>query len=95
MIYKLSALNGIVEPMVEGTVPGSLLNQFSLDEYQSFPVATTRNVSWSKYASASETSNNVYILDSNLQIISSLENMAPGGEFMLSDFRGSGLCSYF
>ena len=89
VIYKLSALNGIVEPMVEGTVPGSLLNQFSLDEYQSFfRVATTRNVSWSKYASASETSNNVYILDSNLQIISSLENMAPGERIYAVRFLG-------
>jgi len=89
IIYKLSVFNGVVEPMVEGVVPGSLLNQFSMDEYNSyFRVATTKNVNWSKYSNSQESSNNVYILDGNMQIIGSLENMAPGERIYSVRFLG-------
>ncbi|NCC71450.1 hypothetical protein EOM09_07780 [bacterium] len=75
--------------MVEGAVPGSLLNQFSMDEYNSyFRVATTKNVNWSKYSNSQESSNNVYILDGNMQIIGSLENMAPGERIYSVRFLG-------
>lgn len=55
-----------------GEVPGYLLNQFSMDEYQgNLRVATTvwgRNVS----------SNSLYILDPSLNIIGSVEDLAKG-----------------
>ncbi len=89
ILYKLSVFNGVVEPMVEGSVPGSLLNQFSMDEYNSyFRVATTKNVNWSKYSNSQESSNNVYMLDGNMQIIGSLENMAPGERIYSVRFLG-------
>jgi uncharacterized secreted protein with C-terminal beta-propeller domain len=89
IIYKLSVFNGVVEPMVEGSVPGSLLNQFSMDEYNSyFRVATTKNVNWSRYSNSQESSNNVYMLDGNMQIIGSLENMAPGERIYSVRFLG-------
>lgn len=56
-----------------GEVPGRPLNQFSLDEYQgNLRVATTleRDVFGSF-----ESTNEVYVLDSNLQIVGSVKNL--------------------
>jgi uncharacterized secreted protein with C-terminal beta-propeller domain len=53
-------------------VPGSALNQFSMDEYNdNFRIATT---TWLNGTSQ----NNLYVLDMNLSLVGSLENVAPG-----------------
>lgn len=53
-----------------GDVPGYLLNQFSMDEYQgNLRVATTV---WEK------STNNLYILDPSMKIIGSVEDLAKG-----------------
>lgn len=59
-----------------GTVPGSLLNQFSMDEYQdNLRVATTLGTGfWGN----SESANDVYILDNNLKNIGSVVNLGLG-----------------
>lgn len=54
-----------------GYVKGSILNQFSMDEWNgNFRIATN---SWDR-----ESSNSLYILDKNLEEIGSIENLAPG-----------------
>lgn len=54
-----------------GTIPGHLLNQFSLDEYNNNPrVATTVGETWS-----GTSANNIYILNSSLQEIGSVVDM--------------------
>ncbi len=81
IIYKLAIFNGIIEPVANGVVSGSVLNQFSMDEYQSyFRLATTKNNSWSRYLSEVDLDsyNNVYTLDSDMQIAGRLEGLAPG-----------------
>jgi len=55
----------------KGKVSGHVLNQFSMDEYDSnFRIVTQ---TWSE-----TTQTNLYILDANLSIIGRLENLAPG-----------------
>lgn len=62
-----------------GEVPGSLLNQFSLDEYDSYlRVATT--VSGSGFGSlgsfgSGESANDVYVLDQNLKIVGAVKDL--------------------
>jgi uncharacterized secreted protein with C-terminal beta-propeller domain len=64
-----------------GKVKGTLLNQFSMDEYKgNFRVATT---SWGQ-----QSSNAVYILDANLNQIGALENLAPGETIYSARFMG-------
>ena len=54
-----------------GVVDGTILNQFSMDEYNgNLRIATTNWQGNSK--------NSLYILDENLNKISSIENLAPG-----------------
>ncbi|MEM7816679.1 MAG: beta-propeller domain-containing protein, partial [Candidatus Aenigmatarchaeota archaeon] len=55
-----------------GSVPGKPLNQFSLDEYQGYlRVATT-------VGSGIESANDVYILDEDLNLISSVQDLGLG-----------------
>ncbi len=62
-------------------VEGSLLNQFSMDEYEgNLRVATTN---WRR-----ESVNAVYILDSNLNEIGAVENLAPGERIYSVRFLG-------
>jgi uncharacterized secreted protein with C-terminal beta-propeller domain len=64
--YRLG--NNKITYEASGHVKGSVLNQFSMDEYKgNFRIATT-----------SSDGNGVYILDSQLKTIGQLEKLAPG-----------------
>ncbi len=62
-----------------GSVPGYPLNQFSLDEYQNhLRIAVTIGQRWRGWGFGSgsgETANDVYILDENLQITCSIQDL--------------------
>ena len=63
----------------EGNVEGTLLNQFSMDEYNGyFRVATTE---W-------EDGSNVFVLDENLQVVGKIENIAKGEQIYSVRFMG-------
>ncbi len=71
-----------------GSVPGSVLNQYSMDEYNGYfriATTTTRNVN-STFTRLLE--NNVYILDQNLKTVGKLENLAPGESLHSARFMG-------
>jgi uncharacterized secreted protein with C-terminal beta-propeller domain len=70
-----------IEYVASGLVPGMVLNQFSMDEYDSyFRVATT--------TFGQTTENNIYILDMSLDITGSLEELAPGETIYSARFMG-------
>ena len=85
-IYKIS-LNGtklVLE--AETKIPGMIINQFSLDEYNgNLRIAVTKY----NNNSSEDTSNNLYILDSKLSVIGSIENMAEGEEIYSVRFMGN------
>jgi uncharacterized secreted protein with C-terminal beta-propeller domain len=86
MIYKIKVKKGEIEYDAEGSVPGRLLNQFSLDEYDNhLRVATTKGY---LTRSGSKTSNNVYILNTSLGISGSIEDLAPGEDIYSARFMG-------
>ncbi|MCK8058326.1 MULTISPECIES: beta-propeller domain-containing protein [unclassified Fusibacter] len=77
-IFKFELLDGSIDFDARGSVPGSILNQFSMDEYgDHFRITTTR---WgSEDAGLGNTTlNNLYILDEELNIVGRIENLAPG-----------------
>jgi hypothetical protein len=85
-IYKIGIQGGEVSYVAEGKVPGRVLNQFSMDEHDgNFRIATTQGrVS----RSGGGTGNNVYVLNSTLGIVGSLEGLAPGEEIHSARFMG-------
>ena len=75
----------------QGEVPGYVLNQFSMDEYNGyFRIATTiNNFGWRTFAEETTSKNNVYVLDMNLNIVGKLEDLAPGEQIYSARFMGN------
>ncbi len=88
VIHKIDINNGAVEYKATGEVPGSPLNQFSMDESKGyFRIATTVQGTWT---SKGETPsfNNVYVLDSDLKQTGMIEDIAPGESIYSARFMG-------
>lgn len=70
-IYKFSLLQGNIKLVARGKVKGRPLNQFSMDEKgEHFRIATTNGV-------RDNSTNNLYILDNDLNEVGKLEGLAP------------------
>jgi len=72
-ILSFAITNGTLEAKASGTVNGTLLNQYSMDEYQGNLRIATTSGNWTN-----DTSNNVFVLNGNLDMISGLTGLAPG-----------------
>ena len=86
-IYKFSLDQGRVTYLAKGEVPGTLLNQFSMDEHKGyFRVATTTGNTWSSGQDKSQ--NNVYVLDETMTLVGMVEGIAPGERIYSTRFIG-------
>jgi uncharacterized secreted protein with C-terminal beta-propeller domain len=80
-IYRIQIEDDQIEYVATGEVPGMVLNQFSMDEYDGyFRVATTT------YEPTRQ--NNVYVLNMALNITGSLAGLAPGETIYSARFMG-------
>jgi uncharacterized secreted protein with C-terminal beta-propeller domain len=87
-VHKIKLDNGNIEGIADGSVPGWVLNQFSMDESNNyFRIATTTGHAWG----VSTSKNNVYILDADLKIVGRLEDLAPGEQIYSARFMGDRL----
>jgi uncharacterized secreted protein with C-terminal beta-propeller domain len=85
-IFRASYSNGTVGVEAVGSVPGTVLNQFSLDEYEGYVrVATSR---FATVGGASTRSDDVYVLSQNMSQVSALRNIAPGENIYAVRFVG-------
>ena len=76
IIHKISINEDKIEYVAKGSVPGRLLNQFSMDESgDRFRVATTTEI-YTQYEGTIR-SNAVYVLDEQLNRVGELEEIAP------------------
>lgn len=86
-IYKFGLNRGQTNYLGKGEVPGTILNQFSMDEHNGyFRIATTKGEVWLGGDNTSK--NNVYILDQNLKITGKIEDIAPGERIYSVRFMG-------
>ncbi len=82
LVYKVSIEGDEIECTAEGEVPGYLLNQFSMDEYNDhFRIATTTQ-------EGSVSQNNVYVLNMSLTTVGKIENLAPDERIYSARFMG-------
>ena len=80
IIHKITLNKNEIKQTASGEVPGTVLNQFSMDENNDFfRIATTNNQRWFPWTNEEEQQsyNNLYILDSNLKITGNITNIAP------------------
>lgn len=96
-IYRISIKDGKVFMAAEGSVPGTVLNQFSMDEYEgTFRIVTTSyiysTISFKEGSFANSRSSSVnalYTLDQDLNIVGKLEDVAPGERVYSVRFDGA------
>jgi inhibitor of cysteine peptidase len=87
LVYKFALNNGNITFSSKGEVPGTILNQFSMDEYNGFfRIATTSGSPWQNGVSALK--NNIYVLDSEMNIKGKIEDIAPGEKIYSVRFMG-------
>ncbi|MDI6691067.1 MAG: beta-propeller domain-containing protein [Candidatus Bathyarchaeota archaeon] len=79
ILHRIHIENGEISYSADGEVPGTVLNQFSMDEHEGyFRIATTLH-----------RKNNVYILNMDLEIVGMLENIAPRETIHSARFMGN------
>jgi len=83
LIYRVKLDHEKVTFEAQGSVPGYVLNQFSMDEYNGyFRVATT--VGW-----GTNSTNNLYVLNMSLGTVGKLEDLATGERIYSARFMGN------
>src|SRR3989338_7214274 len=84
IIHKIGIDDGEIDYEIRGEIPGNVLNQFSMDEFEGYfrVVATTGN-SWS-----GTSFNHLYVLDEDLKIVGSVEDLAKGERIYSARFLG-------
>lgn len=81
-ITRFSMSDGIINPETSGYVNGSVLNQFSMDEFNGyFRIATTSSIV--------SRSNNIFVLDMNMNIVGSVTDIAPDESIKSVNFNGN------
>jgi uncharacterized secreted protein with C-terminal beta-propeller domain len=88
-IHKMH-LDGLdIEYVARGEVPGHVLNQFSMDEFNGFfRIATTSISELSDGSGRFIESNNIYVLDTEMNTVGALEDIAPGERIHSARFLG-------
>jgi inhibitor of cysteine peptidase len=88
-IVRIAVQGNTMSSEASGEVPGQVLNQYSMDEYEGyFRIATTAG-SVSRILGQSTASNNVYVLNMNLTIVGRIEDIAPDEKIYSARFMGS------
>ncbi len=97
-IYKFKYEGRGATPVAFGSVPGRILNQYSMSEHNgNLRVASTFDASWSfdettgEGGQVTESSNNVYVLEqaeASLNVVGKIENIAPGETIQSARFLG-------
>ncbi|MHB1127389.1 MAG: beta-propeller domain-containing protein [Bacillota bacterium] len=87
VVYKFALNQGKVEYKGKGEVPGTILNQFSMDEHNGFfRIATTKGDLWRNDEYTAK--NNIYVLNDVLQMTGKIEDIAPGERIYSVRFMG-------
>lgn len=87
-IYRFAISDGTIAAAGAGSVPGTIINQFAMDEKDGYlRIATTTGEMWrtDEYASA----NNIYVMDSSLTIVGSVEGLARNEQIKSVRFLGT------
>ncbi len=85
-IYRVAINGANLSFDAKGVVPGTVLNQYSMDEYNSyFRVATT--VYTGSWIDRNE-HNNLYVLNMDLNVVGQIENLAQGERIYSARFTG-------
>ena len=87
VLYKFALNSGNPTFVAAGTVTGSILNSYAMDEFSNtFRVATIEHAWWTD---AAQDRNNLFVLDANLNLTGSVTNLAAGEQIYAARFLGN------
>jgi inhibitor of cysteine peptidase len=95
IVHRIN-INGLaITYQATGAVPGHILNQFSMDEYNGYLRVATTNCCGQTgapmplaYVPVNQQETNAYILDRSLRITGKLEGLSPGEQIYSARFMG-------
>ena len=85
-IYRFGIGDGKTSFLAAGTVPGRVLNQFSMDQDGDYFRVATTQYDWE--SGLGKHTNGLYVLDANMKRVGSLEGLAPGEQIYATRFLG-------
>lgn len=86
-VYRFAITDTGLQMKSEGSVPGRILNQFSMDEHSDyFRIATTKGQVWDENQLSG---NNLYIMNLDLDTVGSVEDIAPGESIKSVRYMGN------
>jgi inhibitor of cysteine peptidase len=86
-VYKFSLSDSRATFVAMGDVPGSILNQYSMDEHGPyFRVATTEHGWWNV---TGEDSNNMFVFNGEMSVVGSVSDIAVGEQIYAARFLGN------
>ena len=90
IIHRIHIENGDIEYMAQGNVPGHFHNQFSFSEHDGHLRVSTTLQGWRlrSYLPDLVSLNHVFVLNMDLEIVGSIEDLAPGESIYATRFMG-------
>ncbi len=84
IIHKISINDNNIEYISKGEVPGSIINQFSMDEHNGFFRIATQTNDYSK-----DKCSNVFVLNDTLKVVGKITDIAPNENMHSARFMGN------
>src|SRR5216117_114631 len=97
VIHRIGIDGSDISYEATGTVPGHVLNQFSMDEYNGYFRIATSEYGYARIltpqtsttiSTVSQQQTDLYVLDRGLQTVGSLQGLSPGETFYAARFMG-------
>jgi uncharacterized secreted protein with C-terminal beta-propeller domain len=88
LLHRIKIAKDKIDYVAYGEVPGNVLNQFSLDEFEDYLRIATTTGHVARILSEATSKNHIYVLNMNLDIIGKLEDLAPGEQIYSARFMG-------
>ena len=87
-ISKFDLADGVITPRASGKVNGTVLDQFSMSEYSGYFRVATTLYEWNEKKGTTNTSNSLFVLDENLNVVGSVTDIAPTETIKSVNFQG-------
>ncbi len=87
-LFRFHYADGQIEAGGQTTFPGTLLNQFAMDEYEGYLRAVATVTTIADDTSAAYPSTSLYIINDSLELVGSIEDLAPDETIYSVRFMG-------
>jgi uncharacterized secreted protein with C-terminal beta-propeller domain len=88
-IYRIQIAQSSMIFAAQGNVTGSILSQYSMDEYNGYFRIATTSYDYNSDSWMGTSQNNLYVLNSDLKVVGQIEDLASGETLHAARFMGT------